>query len=246
MASGSWSGAMAGRGDPWASLARHAIDGHRVAAPTDASPQDLAAIVLALRSKAGPERRFLGPRRSAFVAELPHTGPIVVKEYLRGGLVRHLVTRTHLWRIRRRPEREFTMLARAALAGARVPVPVATATRGRLLYRGWLVTRLVADARPLIEVCDDDERVRDILRDVARQIELLVRSSILHRDLHPGNVIVDADGRAWLVDFDRAFVSPWPARWMRWVYRARWLRAVRKHRLPQVLAGLSELIRGAP
>ncbi len=242
MTSGSWSGLLS-RARARPSLATHRIDGYRLRAHEGVAIEDLRAVSRELLETTPEGRVLLGQRQSAFVAELPKAGPVVVKEYLRGGLVRHLVTRTHLWRPRTRPDHEFRMLVRAAAAGARVPQPIATAARGRLLYRGWLVTRLVPGARSLLDVCGGSAAaVEDLLRDVGRQISCLIGCGILHSDLHPGNVIVNADGEACLLDFDRAVVFPGPPRLMRRVYRARWRAAVKRHRLPHALGALPSFI----
>ena len=62
--------------------------------------------------------------------------------------------------------------------------------------------------------------------------------SILHPDLHPGNVLVDPDGQTWFIDFDKAVT--YSGRRLRLVarYRQRWQRAVRKHSLSPDLAAM--------
>jgi undecaprenyl-diphosphatase len=44
----------------------------------------------------------------------------------------------------------------------------------------------------------------DLLTELWRQVGLLHRAGIAHGELVPANVLVDADGRPWLVDFDHA------------------------------------------
>jgi undecaprenyl-diphosphatase len=44
----------------------------------------------------------------------------------------------------------------------------------------------------------------ELLTELWRQVGLLHRAGIAHGELVPANVVVDEDGRPWLVDFDQA------------------------------------------
>jgi undecaprenyl-diphosphatase len=97
-------------------------------------------------------------------------------------------------------EHEASIALLAAAAGVRTP-PV-------LLVRsfdngaGLLVQQRVA-GRDLTEL--GDERLTEAqLADVWRQVAALRAAGIAHRDLGLSSVLLDGDGRAWLVDWDRA------------------------------------------
>jgi undecaprenyl-diphosphatase len=97
-------------------------------------------------------------------------------------------------------EHEATMALLAARAGVRTP--------DVLLVRsfdndaGMLVQRRV-QGRDLGGL-DAGEVGDDLLTELWRQVGLLHRAGIAHGDLGLANVMVDGDGRPWLVDFDQA------------------------------------------
>jgi 3-deoxy-D-manno-octulosonic acid kinase len=75
----------------------------------------------------------------------------------------------------------------------------------------------------------------------ANQVVLLINQQILHVDLHPGNVLVDADGKVFLLDFDKAQKVAGKRNKLRDYYLCRWRRAVIKYNLPEVLSEMFAL-----
>ena len=67
------------------------------------------------------------------------------------------------------------------------------------------------------------------------QIQTLIRHGIWHRDLHPGNVLVDENGMPHLIDFDKARYLK-NHHLLTEKYIKRWARAIAKHHLPPELA----------
>ena len=190
----------------------------------------------------------LGGRNSAFVYPLPPLGEVVVKEYRRGGHVSRLIRLHHLRRGPSRGEREFRNLRAVRALGVRAPEPLAFGWRGLLLYRSWLVTRFVPNQGSLASLSlSRPERLDALVSGAARQVALLLHHGVLHADLHPGNVLVDLDDVAWLLDFDRAFRFDGSPQELCGRYVGRWNRAVRKHGLPEALEHVfqAELARSA-
>ena len=123
--------------------------------------------------------------------------------------------------------------------GVKSPEPIAAAHHGRLVYRCWLVTRKVAEAVSLNQLSiEHPDAAAKALADCTRQVDILVENRIHHPDLHPGNVLVDALGQSWLIDFDKTGYYRGRRQHLAAHYRQRWQRAVRKHRLPAGLAAL--------
>ena len=97
-------------------------------------------------------------------------------------------------------EHEASMALLAAAAGVRTP-PVLL-VRSFSNGAGLLVQQRVA-GRDLSEF--GDERLTEVqLAEVWRQVAALRAAGIAHRDLGLSSVLLDGNGRAWLVDFDRA------------------------------------------
>jgi hypothetical protein len=109
---------------------------------------------------------------------------------------------------RRRARAEHRALA--ALHAARLPVP---RPLGLGPFPGGWEVRLepIAGARGLDELLRGEAPAGGWARLCARLGALLAElhaAGIEHGDLHPGNVLVDRDGRPWLIDFHRARRRP--------------------------------------
>ena len=201
------------------------------------SPVQMDALASLFEQGAEAVDAPLGGRMSVKHADLPGMGRVVVKQYFRGGMVRHLVKELYFRWGKSRGQREFEMLAQARSLGISAPEPIAFACTAGLFYRAWLVMREIEGCRTLAEVSlEDAARGRGLMAAVKGQVSMLVDSMIRHVDLHPGNVLVDSDNRLFVIDFDRAYIYRGSRDGLRRVYEARWDRAVEKHGLPMCLA----------
>ena len=97
-------------------------------------------------------------------------------------------------------EHEASIGLLAAAAGVRVPPVLLVRSFGN--GAGLLVQQRVA-GRDLTEL-GDDRLTEPQLADVWRQVAALRAARIAHRDLGLSSVLLDGDGRAWLVDWDQA------------------------------------------
>ena len=62
----------------------------------------------------------------------------------------------------------------------------------------------------------------------------MLDAGVYHPDLHPGNVMIDPQGQAWLIDFDKAVLFSEPELGDRCIALGmRWRRSVRKHGLSE-------------
>ncbi|RMF20328.1 MAG: hypothetical protein D6760_11810 [Deltaproteobacteria bacterium] len=160
-----------------------------------------------------------GGRGGTRRVRLPGGKTVYLRKCLRGGLVRWFV-RDLYWLRPERPLQELVVVEHARAAGCRLPAVVAVATEEvGPFYRGWVVSEEVPGARPLIdELASAADRVA-VLGRVSAAIERLHGAGVYHVDLTGDNVLVDGDGRIWLVDFDRAFLAP--ANASKWCARGR-------------------------
>ena len=176
-------------------------------------------------------------RGHVILGTLPQYGPVIVKCYHRGGLFQCLVRDRYLKAGKTRGQREYEMLAMAQSLGVHVPRPIAFAFTGFPFYRAWLVMAEIIGKRSLALLCREDEDLcRALLPEFIRQLHLLIQGRILHVDLHPGNVVLDREGRLYVLDFDKAEQVRWSRRALRDYYLRRWRRAVIKHALPDFLS----------
>lgn len=136
-------------------------------------------------------------------------GPLVAREYRKGGMARGL--RGAAFRGPWRPFAEMTLLRR--LQAARVPVPDAVGavvSRHLLGWRGYLLTREVDRALDLETFLRDpaahpEWSRREVLEEAGRSVRALHDAGVLHADLHPKNLLLDPSTAGVLVlDLDRA------------------------------------------
>jgi 3-deoxy-D-manno-octulosonic acid kinase len=183
----------------------------------------------------------LGGRTAATPGQLDGIGSVVIKHYRRGGLMRHVIKRRYLRFGKTRAQREFELLNIVGTLGINIPQPIAYAHRGRLFYRAWLVTREIHQPLSLARLSlQDEKKTSTAMESVIEQIVSLIQNDILHVDLHPGNVVVDATGKVYLLDFDKGTVYYGNRQKLINRYLSRWQRAVNKHGLPKVLTEMMQ------
>lgn len=227
------------RCEPDRSVVRKTHRGYRFGLAVDYEPPVLDRLIEAIDRPLPRDTGVLGGRGIISHAEIPMTGPVNIKHFRRGGPVRHFTTTRYIKWWKTRPELEFDVLSAAMKAGVAVPKPVAHIHRGALIYRGWLVTELIASHRSLASIgVNGGISLAPVMDQVVRSVRKLIEARICHVDLHPGNVLVDGDGRIYLIDFDKAFRFTASRRALRDWYISRWQRAVAKYDLPQVLGKL--------
>ena len=148
-----------------------------------------------------------GGRGTALAVDSP-VGPAVLRVYHRGGLVRHLSQSSYVYTgaDRTRPFTEWRVTRRLLEAGLPVPEPLAAAfQRHGPFYTGALLTRRVPAAEPLPKAA-----ARMKSGDWKNLGEMLGRAAgvgLRHPDLNANNLLMDADGKFWLLDFDRAWIA---------------------------------------
>jgi RIO-like serine/threonine protein kinase len=182
----------------------------------------------------------LAGRQSITMMQLHNIGPVAVKHYARGGLVRYVNRRTYVHWPQTRGEREFRWLETVRRIGIAAPQPIAFASTGHYLGQCWLITAVIPGHRSLIQAEHDGDLQEAVYGQVAAQIRALIDQGIWHRDLHPGNVLVDEKDRPHLIDFDKArYLNN--RRLLKARYVNRWKRAIAKHHLAPKLVRVMAL-----
>jgi len=175
-------------------------------------------------------------RASVTRIQLDGIGPIVIKHYMRGGLFGHFIKHFYLNLGKPRSRIEYEQMERAKGLGISVPEPICFALKGKAIYTAWLVTREIENQHSLARLSIMDiESAMGAVKKLALQILILIDNRIYHRDLHPGNVLVDKDHQIHIIDFDKAGYFRGGEKALLKKYVERWGRAVKKHNLPQTI-----------
>jgi len=157
-----------------------------------------------------------GGRGSAWIVSAPF-GDAVLRHYRRGGLPGRFVRDRYLFRGEEatRGFREFRLLVRLHELDLPAPRPLAAGfVRDGLFYRADLLTARIAEAKTLAELGSEgiSESTWDALGGLLARFH---RHGVFHADLNAHNVMQDAVGQLWLIDFDRGrILSPSPS-WRR-------------------------------
>jgi len=210
-----------------------------IAPEIELGPQQLSELLSHLVVKPGvqPSLEPLLGRRGLGAVELSGVGSLVIKSYMRGGLLRFFGSDLHLWLGKPRAQVEFEMLQEVLACGVGAPQPVAFVVQGQLFYRNWLVTRRIPEARNLVILLKENEELARLTTErCAAFLVRLIERGIYHVDMHPGNIVVDGEGNPYLLDFDKALKVNMRKSVLRDKYLCRWRRAVLKHDLPDTLA----------
>lgn len=130
----------------------------------------------------------------------------VLRQYRRGGLVGRVVDHSYVWTglAQTRPWREWHLLAELHGAGLPVPRPVAAyVSRNGMRYSGHILSELIEGVTPLLELLRREKLGTAAWSRLGRTMRHFHRAHVHHPDLNISNVLVQDDGRYFLVDFDR-------------------------------------------
>lgn len=130
----------------------------------------------------------------------------VLRHYQRGGLVGKLVHDYYLGVsvAHSRAMREYALLEQMAASGLPVPRPlVAGCQRRGLLYRADILIERIAAARNLFALLTANAVTASQWRHIGTTVRRFHDAGIDHADLNIHNILLDAAGQCWLIDFDR-------------------------------------------
>lgn len=170
---------------------------------TDGSLDPQAALSVLLQADGDSGLTKIGNRGRGSAWRLTVNGePAVLRHYQRGGLMARMNRDRYLWQgaLQTRAYREFDLMLRLSDRGLPVPRPIAArASRHGLSYRAAILTRYVEHRGAL-----SDLPHQAAWHAAGAAIARLHAAGVWHADLNVHNILIDADNRAWLIDFDRA------------------------------------------
>lgn len=146
-----------------------------------------------------------GGRGGAWFVDAPF-GAAVLRRYLRGGWAASVSRDAYLWDGSRRVRSfaEFRLTRDLHLRGLPVPRPIAACYwRQGISYRAAILVERLTGVHSLAEraaVAGDSAPWEETGRLIAR----FHRAGLDHADLNAHNILFDATGHGWLIDFDRS------------------------------------------
>ena len=155
-----------------------------------------------------------GGRGGAWFVDAPF-GHAVLRQYLRGGMVAKLSRDHYLWRgaNRTRSFAEFRLMR--ALHAQKLPVPRPIAAfymREGLRYKAAILMERLEGVRSLADRALIAGRGAP-WEETGRLIARFHRAGLDHADLNAHNILFDANGHGWLIDFDRGVLRIPATRW---------------------------------
>ncbi len=176
---------------------------------TAISPDWLHAGFWQLRDGVAAE---LGGRGQALRLETP-VGPAVLRRYLRGGVAARFSHDLYFFTgyAKSRAFLEWSALTKLLARGLPVPRPLmASCERHGAFYRAGILTELIPGARSLADAAN--VLGEDDWRRLGMVLQQFFSNGMVHADLNARNILLDAAGRWYLIDFDRARILDRPAR----------------------------------
>jgi 3-deoxy-D-manno-octulosonic acid kinase len=155
-----------------------------------------------------------GGRGGAWFIDAPF-GPSLLRLYKRGGMAANLSADRYLWRgaNRTRSFAEFRLTRELRAKGLPVPRPyIASYMHDGMGYRAAILMERLPEVRSLadrFQVAGGDAPLEETGRLVAR----FHRAGLDHADLNAHNILFDAQGHGWLIDFDRGVLRIPATRW---------------------------------
>ncbi len=130
----------------------------------------------------------------------------ILKHYLRGGLISHLVSARYFFTgyERTRMVNEFSILQKLYVAGLPVPRPVAASAQRKslLTYSGTLITEYLPNSRSLASLIKLGDWENAPWEAIGKTIRRFHEHGAMHRDLNASNILL-VQGCTYLIDFDK-------------------------------------------
>ena len=149
-------------------------------------------------------------RGQAHRVALDH-GEGVLRHYRRGGLMARLSSDRYLGRspLASRSMNEFTLLRRLRAWDLPVPAPVAARqVCGLIGHTADIVVAMIPQTRNVAQALSEGPLPATDWTALGRAIRQLHDRQVFHSDLNCHNLLLDGQGAAWIVDFDKCGVRP--------------------------------------
>ena len=131
-----------------------------------------------------------------------------LRHYRRGGVFGKLISDHYFftnWQ-KTRSIAEFNLLNVLKKQDVNVPKPIAARVIKRnFCYQADLLSEKIANAQDLVDVLQQRELTPLEYTTIAIQIKKMHQAQVNHTDLNIHNILLDDQGKAWIIDFDKCY-----------------------------------------
>lgn len=132
--------------------------------------------------------------------------PAALRHYRRGGLFGKLV-KDHYWFSgwqQTRSYQELKLLEYLIEQGVNVPKPIAArAIKKGFVYQADLLSEKIENAQDLVTVLQKRALNAEEHQRIGAEIAKMHQAQVNHTDLNIHNILLDKQGKVWLIDFDK-------------------------------------------
>ena len=146
-------------------------------------------------------------RGTTWFVELPSM-QAALRHYRRGGLFGKLVEDSYIYTgdESTRSYQEFELLNRLIESGVNVPRPIAArVVKNGLIYTADLLSEKVPNARDLVAVLQENALPKEMYLKIGIEVRKMHVAQVNHTDLNIHNILIDEQGKVWIIDFDKCF-----------------------------------------
>lgn len=144
-----------------------------------------------------------------------HTAHWVLRHYWRGGLIGRYIPDQFFYTglSSSRAFAEFNLLQRLVEDELPVPRPVAARmVRQRWHYQADILIERIPEAEDLVQILKREALSRETWQQIGQVLAQFHQAGVYHSDLNAHNILRDANGKIWLIDFDKGAIHR-PGRW---------------------------------
>lgn len=146
-------------------------------------------------------------RGTTWFVELPSM-QAALRHYRRGGLLGKLVADSYIYTGNEstRSHQEFELLNLLKASGVNVPRPIAARiVKNGLLYTADLLSEKIPNARDLVAILQENALPKKMYQKIGQEISKMHAAQVNHTDLNIHNILIDEQGKVWIIDFDKCF-----------------------------------------
>ena len=131
-----------------------------------------------------------------------------LRHYRRGGLFGKVISDHYLfnsWQ-KTRSVAEFHLLQTLKKCDVNVPKPIAARAIKKIFsYQADLLSEKIPHAQDLVAVLQQRQLTEAEYSAIALQIKKMHQAQVNHTDLNIHNILLDSQGKAWIIDFDKCY-----------------------------------------